>query len=203
MATPRLPSDPDGPATLLLRDAREGNADAHERLYALVYEDLHRRAKRVLERESRHPTLSATGLVHEAYLKLAGPAPVPARDRGHFLAIASRAMRQVLVDRARSRNAARRGRDPVRTTLAGLAVPEELPPEDLIALDRAMESLEPRQRQVVECRFFGGLEEEEIAVVLGVTARTVRRDWVKARAWLYRELYGAASEHGGPGGMNG
>jgi len=197
MATPRLPSDPDGPATLLLRDARAGNADAHERLYALVYDDLHQRAKRVLERESCPPTLSATGLVHEAYLKLAGPAPVPARDRGHFLAIASRAMRQVLVDRARSRNAVRRGRDPVRTTLAGLAAPEELPPEDLIALDRAMESLEPRQRQVVECRFFGGLEEEEIAVVLGVTARTVRRDWVKARAWLYRELYGDAPEGGG------
>src|SRR5690606_24294672 len=112
-----------------------------------------------------------------------------AKDRAHFLAIAARAMRQVLVDEARRRRAGKRGGEPVRTTLAEGRHAVDMDPDELIALDRALEDLEPRQRQVVELRFFSGLEETEIAALLGVSDRTVRREWVRARARLYRSLY--------------
>jgi RNA polymerase sigma factor (TIGR02999 family) len=153
----------------------------------LVYDDLRRLARRQLAREMGARSIQPTTLVHEAYLKLAGSAP-RAEDRAHFLAIASRAMRQVLVDQARERRAAKRGPEWARTTLTDGAWVAELDPASLIALDDALGRLDERQRQVVECRFFGGLDDDEIADALGVTARTVRRDWVKARAWLYRWL---------------
>ncbi len=110
-------------------------------------------------------------------------------DRAHFLAIASRAMRQVLVEHARRRNAEKRGGGWERTTLNDGDQPVEFSPDALLGLDRALAELEPRQREVVEYRFFVGMEEHEIATALGVSERTVRRDWVKARAWLYRSLY--------------
>ena len=121
-------------------------------------------------------------------MKLAG-GPTSATDRAHFLALAARAMRQVLVDHARRRDAQKRGGDWHATTLTDGSASVELDPTEIVALDRAMEHLDERQRQVVECRFFAGMEESEIAEVLGVSERTVRRDWVKARAWLYSELY--------------
>ena len=127
-------------------------------------------------------------------MKLAGGGSVSAVSRAHFLAIAARAMRQVLVDDARRRSAAKRGDGWERITLDGHDVPGGMAPADVLALNDALEELDPRQRQVVECRFFGGMEEREIAVVLGVTERTVRRDWVKARAWLYRSLYDAPGD---------
>jgi RNA polymerase sigma factor (TIGR02999 family) len=129
-----------------------------------------------------------TTLVHEAYLKLAGSAP-RAENRVHLLAIAAHAMRQVLVDHARERRAAKRGPEWLRTTLTDGVSTTNLDADALLALDDALERLDPRQRQVVECRFFAGLDDAEIADALGVTTRTVRRDWVKARAWLYRTLY--------------
>jgi RNA polymerase sigma factor (TIGR02999 family) len=180
------PSRP-GEVTRLLHAARQGERDALDRLVALIYDDLRRLARRQLGREYGERTLDATGLVHEAYLKL-GAGAQAAGDRGHFLAIAARAMRQVLVDHARERKAAKRGGDWARTTLTDGISGREFESDDLLMLDEALEELDPRQRQVVELRFFGGMEEREIAAVLGVSERTVHRDWVKARAWLYRHF---------------
>lgn len=177
-----------GEVTVLLRAARDGDRDAVDRLMPIVYDELRGLARRQLGRERAGHTLHATALVHEAYVKLAGGA-FDANDRGHFLAIAARAMRQVLVDHARTRDAQKRGGGWARTTLTDGDAVIGFRPEEMIALDRALESLEPRQRQVVELRFFAGMEEKEVAAVLGVTDRTVRRDWVKARAWLYRTMY--------------
>jgi RNA polymerase sigma factor (TIGR02999 family) len=177
-----------GDVTVLLRAAREGDREALDRLMPLVYDELRAMARRQIGREREGHTLHATALVHEAYFKLAGGG-FDASDRAHFLAIASRAMRQVLVDHARTRDAKKRGGGWARTTLGDADAAVGFRPEEMIALDDALEELEARQRQVVEMRFFAGMEEKEIAEVLGVTDRTVRRDWVKARAWLYRTLY--------------
>jgi RNA polymerase sigma factor (TIGR02999 family) len=181
-------NDLQGDVTQLLEAVREGDSRALDRLVPLVYEELRALAKRELYREQQGHTLHATALVHEAYLKLAGSG-MPASDRSHFLAIAARAMRQVLVDHARRRNALKRGGDVVCTTLTDGGAPVDFRPDELIALDEALDQLEPRQRQVVEFRFFAGMEEKEIAEVLGISDRTVRREWVKARAWLYRSMY--------------
>jgi RNA polymerase sigma factor (TIGR02999 family) len=174
--------------TRLLESAVAGDRGALDRLVPLVYEDLRRVAHRQLDREGGGHTLQTTGLIHEAYLKLAGGG-LSATSRAHFLAIAARAMRQVLVDYARRRKAAKRGGGVVSVTLADEPQAADASAADLLALNEALEQLDPRQRQVIECRFFGGMAEEDIAVALGVSERTVRRDWVKARAWLYRSLY--------------
>jgi len=176
-----------GDVTRLLRSAAAGERAAMDLVLPLLYDDLRRLARRQLAREHGSRTIQPTALVHEAYLKLAGSAP-QAQNRAHLLAIAAHAMRQVLVDHARERRAAKRGPDWVSTTLTDGVSTTTLDPEGLLALDDALERLEPRQRQVVECRFFAGLGDEEIAEALGVTTRTVRRDWVKARAWLNRWL---------------
>jgi RNA polymerase sigma factor (TIGR02999 family) len=178
-----------GEVTRLLRGLREGEPEALDRLLPLVYDELRRLARRQLNRESAPRTLPATGLVHEAYLKLAGGGAFEAANRPHFLAIAARAMRQVLVDHARRRHAARRGAEWIPTTLTDSLRDAAIDADEMLALNDALDRLDPRQRQVVECRFFAGMEEAEIAAALGLTARTVRRDWVKARAWLYRALY--------------
>lgn len=185
--------DSPGEVTRLLAAARNGDRSALDRLLPLVYDDLRVMASGQMRREREGHVLQPTAVVHEAYLRLAGGRPPEATDRSHFIAIAARAMRQVLVDFARRRDAEKRGGGWARTTLTGLGprgVGQEISPDELLALDEAMEALDPRQRRVVECRFFGGLEEREIAEALGVSERTVRRDWVKARAWLYRSLYG-------------
>jgi len=178
-----------GEVTRLLEAAEAGDSGALDRLVPLIYEDLRRVAHRQLDREGGGHTLQTTALIHEAYLKLAGSGSVSASSRAHFLAIAARAMRQVLVDYARRRKAAKRGGGVISVTLGDEPQPAEASAEDLLALDEALEQLDPRQRQVIECRFFGGMEEKDIAAVLGVSERTVRRDWVKARAWLYQSLY--------------
>lgn len=178
----------EGEVTRLLAAVRAGEDRALDRLLSLVYEELRRIAEVQLRRERRGHTLQPTALVHEAYLKLAG-GDLAVENRAHFLAIAARAMRQALVDHARRRRRAKRGGGMKRTTLTAGSWSEELDLDELLALDDALSELEPRQRRVVECRFFGGMEEQEIAAVLDVSARTVRRDWVKARAWLYRALY--------------
>lgn len=177
-----------GEVTRLIAAVRRGEPEAVNRLYPFVYEELRDVAARQLRRERPGHTLHPTALVHEAYMKMAGR-PAEASDRAHFLALAARAMRQILVDHARRRGAQKRGGDWYPTTLTDGSGSIELDPTELIALDQAMETLDERQRQVVECRFFGGMEEAEIAEALNISERTVRRDWVKARAWLYRELY--------------
>lgn len=180
---------PTGDVTRLLVAARQGDRAAVDRLVPLVYDELRELADRQLRRERPGHTLHATGLVHEAYVKLAGGGAIGAADRTHFLAIAARAMRQVLVDHARRRQAVKRGGGWAVTTLTDGAQVVEFRAEEMLALDRAMGELDERQRSVVEYRFFGGMEEREIAEALGVSERTVRREWVKARAWLYRSLY--------------
>ena len=182
------PQDSATVSTALLSRVRAGDRDALERLFTLVYDELRRLAEGQLRREAVGHTLQPTALVHEVFLRFAD-AEVPAADRRHFIGIAARAMRQVLVDHARKHVAAKRGGGRVRTTLAGEELALELDPVEMLDLDRALESLDERQRRVVELRFFAGLEEREIGEVLGVTERTVRRDWVKARAWLYAALY--------------
>jgi RNA polymerase sigma factor (TIGR02999 family) len=180
---------PPGEVTRLLEAAVAGDSEALDRLVPLVYEDLRRVAHRQLDREGGGHTLQTTALIHEAYLKLAAGGSVSATSRTHFLALAARAMRQVLVDYARRRKAAKRGGGVISVTLGDEAQRADTSAEDLLALNEALEQLDPRQRQVIECRFFGGMEEKDTAAFLGVSERTVRRDWVKARAWLYQSLY--------------
>ena len=183
-----------GEVTALLARLRAGESDALDRLLPLVYDELRQLARRQLRRERGDHTLHPTALVHEAYIKLAGSG-FDASDRAHLLAIAARAMRQVLVDHARRHNAAKRGGGWQRTTLHDGVRLIEFRADELLALDRALEQLDERQRRVVEYRFFGGLEEKEIAAVLGISETTVRREWVRARAWLYRTLYDEAEQH--------
>jgi RNA polymerase sigma factor (TIGR02999 family) len=154
-----------------------------------LYDELKAIAEAQLRRERAGHTLNPTALVHEAYLKLADQTGGQPRNRAHLLALTARMMRRVLVDYARRRKAGKRGGDWIHTTLSGRATPARTNPEELLALDAALEQLDPRQRQVVEFRFFTGLTDAEIGQVLEVSTRTVRRDWVKARAWLYSELY--------------
>jgi RNA polymerase sigma factor (TIGR02999 family) len=184
----RLPAATTGEVTQILASLRAGDQAALDRLFPLVYQELRALARRQLRRGAHGATLQATGLVHEAYLKLAGASALDVQSRGHFLGVAARAMQQVLIDQARARLAQKRGGEWARTTLDTGDAAVDVSPDDVIALSDALAQLEPRQRQVVEYRFFAGLEEQEIAAILGVTERTVRRDWVKARAWLFRSL---------------
>jgi RNA polymerase sigma factor (TIGR02999 family) len=174
--------------TQLLAAARAGDAHAAEVIWSLVYDELRSVAERQLRRESGDPVLQPTVIVHEAYLKLAGDVGA-ASNRGHFVAIAARAMRQVLIDEARRRQARKRDGGQVAITLSHGADALTCDSDMLLQLNAALDTLDARQREIVELRFFGGLKEQEIAELLGVSDRTVRLEWVKARAWLYRELY--------------
>jgi RNA polymerase sigma factor (TIGR02999 family) len=191
---PSLPT-PTGEITVLLQRMHAGDQSAVDRLFPLVYDELRATAGRALAREQTGHTLHATDLVHEAYFKIAGGAGLSWQDRAHFYGVAARAMRQVLVEHARRRLADKRGGGVVHVTLGDRDAPAYSGrDEELVALDEALERLgavQPRLRALVEHRFFGGLSEKEIAQVLGVSERTVQRDWAHARAWLYKELYPA------------
>jgi RNA polymerase sigma factor (TIGR02999 family) len=178
----------------LLERARAGDAKAVSQLMPIVYDELRRLAGSYLRREKPGQTLQATALVHEAYVRLVGEKAHRWQDKTHFLAIAALSMRQILVQRARARKAAKRGGDPQRITLddqlfaSATAGGREL---DLVALDAALQklaTLSERQARVVELRYFGGLSVEEAAEVLDVSPATVKREWTLARAWLHREL---------------
>jgi RNA polymerase sigma factor (TIGR02999 family) len=189
----------------LHEDVSRGPA-AWEQLVPLVYDELRAMARRQLRRERDSHTLNTTGLVHETYLRLVDQRAARWQDRSQFFAIAARVMRRVLIDYARQHGAAKRGGAAPTITLERVEEAMESDPtadevrsysaaderaELLMALDDAVSRLatvDERIAQVVECRFFGGLSEEETAVALGITARTVRRDWVKAKDWLRREL---------------
>ncbi len=171
--------------TDLLLQIRGGKSDSLERLLPLVYGELHRIASRRVQ--GRDQTIGATSLVHEAYLKLFQGAGIDVQTRGHFFAVAATAMRQIIVDRARAHLAEKRGGANRRVTLEEELAATDDQAEQAVALDDALdrlEALDPRLRRVVECRFFGGLTEDETAEAVGVTSRTVRSDWVKARALL-------------------
>jgi RNA polymerase sigma factor (TIGR02999 family) len=176
--------------TELLLQLREGDPDAADRLFAAVYPELRRIAHRHLLGERTGHTLGTTGLVHETYVRLVDLSRVEWQDRAHFFRVASAAMRRILVDYARKHRAARRGGG-LRAGFLEDHIPAAERSDTLLALDEALErltALSQRLSQVVECRFFGGLTEDETADALGVTTRTVQRDWAKARAWLYAEL---------------
>lgn len=187
--------------TQLLQRWSQGDAQAFERVLPLVYGELRRLASRHLRQERSDHTLQGTGLVHEAYLRLAESSHLQWESRGHFFGWASVLMRHILVDHARAHQASKRGGDAQVFHLGmdddGGAVPEALgasQPDDsldLIALDRALqrlEQLDPQQGQVVELRFFGGLSVVETAQALHISPATVKREWATARAWLLREL---------------
>jgi len=175
----------------VLSELRTRKQGALDQLIPLVYNELRVIAHRQLAVQARGGTLSTTALVHEAYLKLVDQSHGDWRDRAHFLAVASLAMRHVLVDRAKARATLKRGGERRRITLDDAHIAVDDQPEALLQLDEAMNhlaELQPRLARVVECRFFGGLTEEEIAEALGVTVRTVQRDWAKARMLLQRAL---------------
>jgi RNA polymerase sigma factor (TIGR02999 family) len=175
--------------TGLLLAWRAGDRTAVDRLFPLVYDELRRIAHRQLAGERPDHTLGTTALVHEGYLKLVDQTRAQWEDRGHFFAIAARAMRRILVDHARRHCAAKRAGAVVN--LDDVAIVADERADTLVALDEALARLtdvDERLGRVVECRFFGGLTEDETAEALGVTARTVRRDWVKAKGWLYLAL---------------
>ena len=177
--------------TQILHDWSGGDADAPERLMPLVYEEMRRLARTFLSRERNSHTLQPTALVNEAYLRLVDQTRVDWQNRAHFYAIASSMMRRVLIDHARAHGTEKRGGAAIHLSLEDVQVPLEQRASSFISLDEALKKLEEmdeRKCRVVEMRFFGGLSDEEIAEVLGVTSRTVQRDWKKARLWLYREL---------------
>jgi RNA polymerase sigma factor (TIGR02999 family) len=186
------PGTPDTqPVTELLLQLRSGRDGVTDRLFPLVYEELRRIAGRALRAERTGHTLGTTGLVHEAYLRLADQTRLEYRDRAHFFGIAARAMRQILIDYARRHRAAKRGGAKPVVTLDEAVLAIEDRAEALLALDEALKDLEvldPRLGQIVQCRFFGGMTEDETAEVVGVTSRTVRRDWLKAKGWLHHQL---------------
>ena len=168
-----------------------GDSGAAESLFPLLYEELRRIAHRQLAVEREGHTLCTTALVHEAYVKLADQTRAQFASRAHFLAVAAQAMRRILVGYARKVRAEKRGGNWRRLDLDQVDIPIEERAEALVGLDGALErltKLNPRLSHVVECRFFGGMTEEETATALGVTERTVRRDWVKAKGWLLSDL---------------
>lgn len=176
--------------THLLALARAGDAAAGDRVYALIYDRLRMAARQQLRRHRGQQTLHTTVLVNEAWLKLAG-ANVDVREREHYFALAALAMRRIVVDQARRALAEKRGGHEIRVTLNEGVAQTEVNDNELLALDAALDRLAriaPRLAQVVEWRYFGGMSELEIAAAMGVTERTVRRDWRKARAFLYSEM---------------
>ena len=184
----------DGEITRLLDQLREGDQEARDRLIPLVYDELRQLASRYLAREPAGHTLQTTALVHETYLRMADPDKETGwKDRVHFFALAATAMRRILVDHARSRHSLKRGGTDRPLALDEAIVAAEGRMEEILAMDEALSLLsqwDQRQSRIVELRFFGGLTEKEIAQALGVSQRTVKRDWRLARAWLRAELRG-------------
>jgi len=179
--------------TQLLVSLGAGDRSALDRLMPLVYMELRRLAKSKLGSERADHTLNTTALVHEAYIKLADQHKINWQSRAQFFALASQAMRRILVDYARRRNAAKRGGNAIISIREADSVASEVRTDALVALDESLQrlaELDPRQSQIVECRFFGGLSIEETAEVVGVSTATVKREWAVARAWLFRELNG-------------
>jgi RNA polymerase sigma-70 factor (ECF subfamily) len=184
----------DSQVTLLLKAMKNGDQSAAEKLLPLVYKELHRTAKSYMRRERPEHTLQPTALIHEAYLRLAHD-DVDWQSRQHFIGVAANVMRRVLVDHARAHKAEMRGGGLERIEFEeGLAISKERSSE-VIALHDALNRLEllnPRRAKVVELRYFGGLSVEEVAAVLDMSPRSVKRDWALARPWLFREIQNSA-----------
>jgi len=177
--------------TQALHRLSAGDRDALDRLLPAIYGQLREQAARALRRERPDHTLTPTALVHEAYLKLVRLERVAWQDRAHFFGASANEMRRILVSHARHRRAGKRGGGVEPVTLENALAAAQERPEELVALDEALErlaGLDPRQVRIVECRFFAGMNVEETAEALGLSPATVKRDWTAARAWLNREL---------------
>ena len=183
--------------TRLLHEMQAGNRSAVNKLFPLVYEALHARARRHRRNWHGDFTLNTTALVHEAYIKLVDQSQAPWDNRAHFLGVAAKAMRNILVDYSRRRKAEKRGGDAPKLSLEEMKVVDEAftlteeRADTLVALDEALKRLareSPREAQVVECRFFGGMTIAETAGALGISPATVKRSWAIAQAWLYRDM---------------
>jgi RNA polymerase sigma factor (TIGR02999 family) len=177
--------------TSVLVAHRDGQPGAFDELVGLVYPELRRIARRQLARWRPGVSLDTGALVHEAYLKLVDQTQADWQDRNHFFAIAARGMRQLIIDYARKRRAHKRGRGDVAVDISEHDVAVEVQAEQILALNELLDRLgaeDPRLLQVVECRFFAGYSESETAEALGVSTRTVERDWIRARAWLKRAM---------------
>ena len=182
--------------TQLLAQWREGNQSALDELYPLVYDELHRLARRYMSRERKGHTLQTTALINEAYVRLVDQKNVPWANRSHFFAISAQIMRRILIDHARRHAYAKRGGGAQQVSLDEAAAVTSGIGSEMIRLDEALKMLaemDPRRSQVVELRYFGGLNNEEIAGVLHVSENTVTRDWNMARAWLYQQLIESAA----------
>ncbi len=182
-----------GDVTQILGELRRGNREAEERLIPLVYDELRRIAAMHLRRESPQHTLQPTALVHEAYLRLIRIEQIDWQGRSHFFAVSATLMRRILVDHARAQQAKKRGDGKAILSLNEALLPAPSRAPEVLALDEALNRLallDERQAKVVEMRFFAGMTEEEAGSALGVSARTVKRDWRLAKAWLYKELRG-------------
>jgi RNA polymerase sigma-70 factor (ECF subfamily) len=182
--------------TQLLAEWSDGNQSALDELYPLVYDELHRLARRYMSRERQGHTLQTTALINEAYVRLVDQRNVHWANRSHFFAISAQIMRRILIDHARRHAYAKRGGGAQQVSLEEAATITPAQSLELIRLDEALKSLserDPRRGQVVELRYFGGLNNEEIAGVLNVSENTVTRDWNMARAWLYQQLTGSGA----------
>jgi RNA polymerase sigma factor (TIGR02999 family) len=177
--------------THLLADWGKGDRSALDKLFPLVHDELRRIARRQMNQERPDHTLQATALVNEAYLKLAGHEVFDLHDRAHFFAICAQVMRHVLIDHARAHTRDKRGGGAIQVSLNDAAAPIAEQAEHLIALDdalRYLERVDPQKSKIVELRYFGGLSIDETSEVLNISARTVRREWQRSKAWLYRMI---------------
>lgn len=177
--------------TQLLQEWNNGKDEAKELLLPYVYDELKRQARYYMSRERSDHTLQPTALVHEAFIRLSDQAGVDWQNRSHFFGVASRLMRQILVDHARSHAASKRGGNLIRFSIDDVDIPVEQRAQSILTLNEALDRLavlDAQQAAVVEMRFFGGLGTSEIAMALGVSERTVGREWQSAKLWLYREL---------------
>ena len=186
-----------GEITELLAQLRAGDTTAESRLAALVYDELYRMAERHMRRERPGHSLQATALVHDAYLRLVQQDQQNWQNRAHFFAVAAKLMRQILIDHARKHRALKRGGPGDKLPLDDVVLISNDRLEEILAVDEALTRLarrDERLARVVELRFFGGLTEDEIAEALEISARTVKRDWAVAKAWLYGELFGGGDD---------
>lgn len=184
--------------TELLRDWRQGDRTALDRLTPMVYDEIRRIAHRYMDRERQGHTLQTTALINEAYLRLLGQRQVDWNSRTHFYAVVAQVMRHVLIDHARSRLYLKRGGEAQRVPFDEATLMSTERATELMALDEALTTLaelDARKARVIELRYFGGFSLEETAAVLGVSVMTVRRDWRAAKAWLFQQV----SQHGSPG----
>jgi len=177
--------------TQILQDWNNGNEEAKEQLMPYVYDELKRQARFLMSKERPNHTLQPTALVHEAFLKLSEQTGIDWKNRSHFYGFASRMMRQILVDHARSHTAAKRGSQAIHFSIDDVQIPVEERAGSILVLNEVLERLEKfdvQQAKLVEMKFFGGMNNQEIAEALDVSERTVGREWQSARLWLYREL---------------